>query len=170
MIFFTGTVSSGKGEHKRMVIPGRRGLVLPPDGWPDGFWPGSLNIRILRDGYPVGFQDPDDGGGGVALLDEGNPTPTLVLEWNQIENNSLKPKRGKPRRGTGQFWPALLTVVSTRHTRPCWVFRRVNSTIKRQLEIISECSLRDVMSLTDGTEVYVHLSSNDTKESERTFR
>lgn len=167
-ISFKGTVRSGKGKHNQMVVPGRTALASPPDGWPESFWPGSLNVGILPDGYPHGFQDPDTGGTGVVQLDDGNRTPALVLEWNQIENNGLQPKPDKPRRGTGQFWRAVLTVVSTGQTRPCWVFRRINSTIKRQLEIIADCSLRDVLSLTDGTQVYVHLSGSNTNGVNRT--
>jgi len=96
-----------------MVVPGRSELVSSPDSWPERFWPGLLNVRIPPDGYPIGFQDPDAGGAGVVQLDDGDPSPALVLEWNRIENNGLKPKPGKPKRGTGHFWPAVLIVVST---------------------------------------------------------
>lgn len=155
MIRFKGTVRSGKGKHHQMVIPGRKELAAPPDGWPEQFHPGSLNVGIPLDGYPTGFQDPDCGGCGVVQLDQGTPAPSLILEWNQIKNNGLKPKPDKPRRGTGQFWPAILRVSSTGVTHSCWVFRRIDSAIKRQLEIVADCALRGALSLTEGTEVFV---------------
>jgi hypothetical protein len=168
MIRFKGKVRSGKGKHNQMVIPGRNALASPPDSWPESFCPGSLNVGIACDGYPNGFQDPDSGGTGAVQLDEGSPTPALVIEWNQIKNNGLKPKAGKPRRGTGQFWPAVLTVVSTGQTQQCCVFRRINSKIKRQLEIIAHCSLRDTLCLNDDAEVCVDLWGADEKEEDRT--
>jgi len=167
MIRFKGRVRTGKGKHNQMVIPGRKALRSPPDAWPESFYPGSLNVGVPSDGYPDGFHDPDIGGAGVAQLDGGIPTPALVLPWNDIENNGLKPKPGKPRRGTGQFWSAVLTVASTGKTQECWVFRRINSTIKRQLEIIADCRLRNALSLNDGDEVYVDFLGGDETEGNR---
>jgi hypothetical protein len=166
MIRFRGNVGSGIGKHAQMTIPGRLEMASPPEGWPDQFHPGSLNVGIPRDGYPNGFRDPDDGGIGVVALDEGSPAPCLVLPWDKIANNGLKPKPGKPRRGTGQFWRARLTVVSTGQTADCWVFRRIDSTIKRQLEVMSESRLRSTLSLKDGAEVFVDLLQDD--ETDRT--
>jgi len=167
MIRFRGKVQRGKGKHNHMVIPGRYDIADPPADWPNQFFPGSLNVRIPKNGYPDGFQDPENGGIGIVALDERILEPSLVLRWDAIENNGLKPRPGKPRRGTGQFWPAKLTVVSTGQSADCWVFRRINSTIKRQLEIISDSFLRSTLSLDDGTEVSVDLLEKN--EDDRTM-
>lgn len=170
MIRFRGKVRSGKGKHNQMVIPGRDSLAHPSAHWPDRFFPGSLNIGIPPDGYPNGFRDPDNGGMGVAALDQGIPKPLLVLPWDKIENNGLRPKPGKPTRGTGHFWRAILTVVATGRSTGCWIFRRIDSTINRQLEIISESPLRSALSLDDGTEVLVDLLETGEEASDDSKR
>jgi hypothetical protein len=149
-----------------MTVPGRLEMTDAQEGWPNQFHPGSLNVLIPRDGYPDGFGNPDDGGTGVATLDQGIPAPCTVLPWDKIGNNGLNPKPRKPRRGAGQFWRARLTVISTGQTANCWVFRRIDSTIKRQLEVISESRLRSTLSLEDGTEVFVDILQEN--ETERT--
>jgi hypothetical protein len=150
MLRFIGRVRSGKGKHSELVIPGAANLNGAPPAWPAKFQPGSLNVGILKDGYPEGLTDPDEGGRGVTLLDIGSLEPTVILPWDRIGNNGLRPKAGKPRRGTGQFWPALLYVMSTGKSADCWVFRRVDSTIKLQLEIVSALHLKSHLSLIDG--------------------
>lgn len=155
MLQFIGNVRSGKGKHSELVIPGTAELNPAPRAWPDRFHPGSLNVGIRKDGYPEGFVDPDEGGRGVTLLDDGVIEPAVVLEWDRIANNGLRPKAGKPRRGTGQFWPAVISVPATGTTADCWLFRRINSTIKRQLEIVSSLHLKAHLSLEDGMDVSV---------------
>lgn len=160
MIQFTGKIRSGKGEHSDLVIPGSSELGKIISDWPKCFYPGSLNVGI--NGYPEGFSASPD---GVTRLDSGAIQPTVVLDWNQIKNNKLRPKQDNPQRGTGQFWPAVLTVDKTGESIDCWVFRRINSTIKKQLELISQKRIRESLSLDDGTEVSIKLYS---KEENRT--
>jgi hypothetical protein len=161
MTNFIGEVRSGKGEHSALTIPGATDWHDSPCGWPARFHPGSLNVRILKNGYPYGFTDPDEGGRGVSRLDDGVIEPTVVLPWGMIENNRLRPKTGKPRRGTGQFWPAIITVEATRDSAACWVFRRIHSSIKHQLELVSSLYLREHLALADGTVVFVDVYERD---------
>jgi len=154
---FTGKVRSGKGEHSKLLIPGAEDISDPPPDWPIRFYPGSLNIDILSDGYPQGFAPPESGGRGVSPLDDGGIEPTVVLPWDKIGDNKLNPKKERPRRGTGQFWPSVLTVVATTNKVDCWVFRRIDSTIERQLELVSNLALRAHLCLKDGMEVTVEL-------------
>ena len=161
MLRFVGKVRSGKGKHSELVIPGIADLNHAPTAWPDRFHPGSLNIGIFKDGFPEGFVDPDEGGRGVTLLDDGVIKPAVTLAWDRIGNNGLRPKAGKPRRGTGQFWPAVITVVATGGTSDCWLFRRIDSTIKRQLEIVSSLHLKVHLSLKDGMGVFVDVYGRD---------
>lgn len=154
---FTGKVRAGMGRHKQMVVPGRKSLLCPPDGWPEMFAPGSLNVELSPAGYPPGFHSPQSGGSGIRSLDSGIPTPALVLSADQIHNNSLKATTGEPRRGIGQFWRVVLTNVSTGQSVRCWLFRRIGSTMKAPLELIADCSLREKLSLTDGADAYVDL-------------
>ena len=115
-------------------------------------------------GYPEGFSDPDGGGRRVTLLDSGVIEPTVVLPWDKIGNNRLRPKAGKPRRGTGQFWPAVLTIVATGGSLDCWLFRRIDSTIKSQLELVSSLHLKTQLSLIDGMDVLVDVFAMDEDE------
>ena len=168
MTRFTGKVRDGKNKHNhQMKVPGRSQIDSDVEGWPESFFAGSLNVGIEGNGYPEGFSSPEDGGRGVCLLDDGVVPPDLVLEYNKIENNSLEPKRGKPGRGTGQFWRATVTVVLTGENYDAWLLRRINSGIKRQLEIIADCKLRDVIKLTNGSEVHVDLSADIDQENEK---
>ncbi len=134
--------------------------------WPAMFQPGSLNIGVAKDGYPTGFADPDEGGRGVTPLDDAVIEPVVVLRWDQIRNNGLRPKNGEPRRGMGQIWPAVITVLATGDSAVCWVFRRIGSSIKRQLEIISPLHLRTHLSLTDEIRVAVDVFGKGEAEAE----
>ena len=164
MFRFIGKIRSGKGKHSELIIPGTADLNHAPTAWPDRFHPGSLNVGILKDGYPEGFMDPDEGGRGVSLLDDGVIEPAVVLAWDRIGNNGLRPKAGKPRRGTGQFWPAVITVMATGSTADCWLFRRINSRIKRQLEIVSSLHLKTHLSLEDGMDASVDVYGRREKD------
>lgn len=161
MIRFIGKIRSGKGKHSELIIPGVAELNGAPPNWPTKFHPGSLNIGIAKDGYPEGFADPDAGGRGITPLDDGVIKPTVVLPWDKIGNNGLKPKKGSPDRGTGQFWPAIITVISTGDAAHCWAFRRINSSIRRQLEIVAATSLRNLLHLNDGVDVFVDIAGED---------
>jgi len=55
MFRFIGNVRSGKGKHSELVIPGIADLNHAPTAWPDKFHPGSLNVGIVKDGYPESF-------------------------------------------------------------------------------------------------------------------
>lgn len=155
MLRFVGHIKSGVGKHSQLVLPGSSVLQNAPADWPTAFTPGSLNVRIVRDGYPSGFTDPDLGGQGVMLLDGDTFPPTVEVPQDQITNNSLGPRRNEPNRGLGRFWRSQLTVESTGLSVNCWVFRRIGSSIKSQLEIVAGDHLRTAMALADGMMVVV---------------
>jgi CTP-dependent riboflavin kinase len=139
-----------------MVIPGRLAFAAAPDDWPETLHPGSLNVKIAEDGYPVQLLNRCPGT-LVEKLDSRMFAPAFEIPRDAIENNGLKPKRNKPRRGDAQVWRALLAFPT--HARPveCWVLRRFCSTIKRQLEIVSDKHLRKEFGLVDGVQVAVKL-------------
>lgn len=168
MLRFTGTVRSGKGHHSELVIPGAQGITDPPPGWPERFHPGSLNVGIPSDGYPRGFAAPETGGKGVTPLDDGVIEPAVVLPWDKIGNNRLRPKPRKPHRGTGQFWRATLTVRDSGEKVDCWVFRRIDSTINKQLELVSPLPLKQHLGLRDDMEVAVELFGKKEEDQDRT--
>lgn len=157
MLRFVGHIKSGIGKHSKLVLPDSSVLSTAPPDWPKVYTPGSLNVTVMRDGYPSGFADPELGGQGVVLLDGNSIPPTVEVPWDQITNNSLTPKPNAPNRGQGRFWRSRLTVESTGQSAHCWVFRRIGSTIKRQFEIVAGTHLRTAMTLTDGMAVVVIL-------------
>ncbi len=156
---FLGTVKSGLGKHSRLAIPGSGKLNgRPPPGWPPKFIPGSLNILVDDNGYPAGFAEIE--GDRLAKLDTGAFPPAIMIPATEISGNTLKPKPGMPRRGAGQFWPARISVSGTDKTACCWLFRRVGSSIKQQLELVSGVVLRKELLLTDGVHTIVDVKFN----------
>jgi hypothetical protein len=148
MLRFAGRAKSNSQKFSKQVrIPSRRNIHCPPLGWPENFEIGSLNIGI--DDYPSGFVAPEDGGRGVAELEQGSLEPVLVLEHFQI----ISPFPDKPARGRRQFWPATLTVSTTKAKANCWVCRRIGTAVVNQLELISYRKLRDYLRLEDGIPV-----------------
>ncbi len=51
-LVFRGHIGSGVGNYSKMVIPGRTALACAPDDWPETLYPGSLNVKIVKDRYP----------------------------------------------------------------------------------------------------------------------
>lgn len=142
---FHCVVRSGKGRHSRIAIPGKHKLRDSADDWPEQLYPGSLNALILAGGYPEGF-DALGRGVGMKKLDEGAFCPAFVIPADQITSNS---------RGDGQVWRAIVLVPSTGAECACWVFRRIRSTIRRQIELVANERLRDRLGISDGSNVLV---------------
>src|SRR5208282_5522513 len=87
---FSGTVRSNQGAFSQeMVIPGRKSLVLTPDDWPAKLEPGTLNIAIHDDGFPIDFQQLGKGD-GLKKLDERNFRPELAIPPWRIVGNTLQ--------------------------------------------------------------------------------
>lgn len=152
---FTGKVRSNKGRfHEDMVVPGRVALSSAPDDWPTELASGTLNVQINDEGFPDDFGEIGDGR-GVKKFDEGRFPPAFVIPQSEIIGNTLKPKEGKPHRGTGQVWRAELRNLTTGESAKCWMLRRINSGIAAQIELVSEYRLRDRLRLSDETPVRV---------------
>lgn len=156
VLTFRGHVGRGRGGHSKMVIPGRLALPTAPHDWPDRLHPGSLNVKIAEDGYPVQLLQRCPGT-LVEKLDSQIFAPAFEIPRDLIENNGLGPKRNMPRRGDAQVWRAELVIATRAYPVDCWVLRRFCSTIKRQLEIVSDKHLRAEFGLDDGAEVTVKL-------------
>src|SRR5260221_6277831 len=88
---FIGTVRSNQGEFSgQMVIPGRGGLVFSPTDWPMQLTPGTLNIQVNHDGFPVGFDEIGEGD-GLIKLDKGEFKPEFAIPPWRISGNTLQP-------------------------------------------------------------------------------
>lgn len=140
---FNCVVRTGQGKHAHMVIPGRSDLPDAPKDWPETLCPGSLNAGVSS--FPPEF-DALGVGEGLKKLDEGKFRPEFVIPKAKIKNNS---------RGDGQVWRARLRVSNSGAEVECWVFRRIGSTIKRQIELVAADHLRQKLNVNDGTEIVV---------------
>lgn len=150
---FAGTVRSNKGLfHQEMVVPGRDALSAAPDDWPSQLAPGTLNIAINSDGFPLEF-DQIGTGDRVKRFDAGTFVPAFVIGQREIAGNTLKPSASLPNRGTAQVWRAELTNLSTGEATKCWMLRRIGSTIASQIELVAAVHLRRELKLSDGTPV-----------------
>ena len=94
MIIFRGKISSGLGRHSELIIPGKHNLTDSPVDWPEEFATGSLNVQIVE--FPEALKSTRT---RLKALDRGVIPPTLVIPQDRIENNSLRRKFFKPRRG-----------------------------------------------------------------------
>jgi len=152
---FIGRVHSNTGKfHKEMVIPGRESLSSAPIDWPDCLTPGTLNVGIDEDGFPLAFDQIGDSA-GMNRFDEGQFKPAFVIASEEIAGNTLKPKAGHPRKGDAQVWRADLLNSSNGKKIRCWMLRRIGSGISSQIELVAEVNLRRELDLYDGTPVEV---------------
>jgi len=146
---FRGKIKSGLGKHKKLVIPSKTVLRNVPENWPVKFYPGSLNIKIDENGYPDNFHELGQNI-GVMKFDEGLFPPCLIIPKELIVNNT---------KGDGQVWLANICTINSNDIETCWVLRRKGSSVKKQLEIISEHCLREKMKLEDGMSITVLMYS-----------
>jgi CTP-dependent riboflavin kinase len=155
-LVLTGSIVSGKGHHSKITIPGRSSLPRAPDDWPETLHPGSLNVRIDdRFGLPKPLAKCP--GEFIDKLDSRMFRPAFEIPFDSIRNNDLKPTPKKPRRGDAQVWRASLFLVPRQLRIECWVLRRFWSSIKKQLEIVSDKHRRKEFQLADGAYVVVDL-------------
>ena len=152
---FIGTMQTGRCRFAHeMVIPGRDSLFLKPDDWPRQLAPGTLNILVNDDGFPVGFEEIGKSE-GLTKLDEGNFGRALLISPWKIAGNTIKDDSDNPTRGMGEIWRAELQVIATGRATKCWMFRRIGSDITSEIELVAEENLRTRLSLSDGTPVKV---------------
>ncbi len=154
-IIFKGKMTKGCGKYVELHVPGRNELSNAPADWPEVLYKGSLNVRIMRDGYPSEFSEA-----GLELttrsLDEELFSPAFTIEQRQFGNNKLKPKPEMPKRGSAQVWRAKLT--TNQEDFSCWVLRRFGSGLLHQLELLSGQHLRKACGLEDDQDVTVTLN------------
>jgi hypothetical protein len=144
-----GTVQAGGPG---LVLPGRDELTLKPDDWPVRLTPGVLHVGI--DGFPEGFDEIGEGD-GLKRLDEGRFRPALVIPQRKIAGSTLTPDADHPTRGFALVWRADLQAVTTGQASSCWALRVIGSDEPRQLSLVAEDDLRNVLNLRDGTAVKV---------------
>jgi hypothetical protein len=155
-LVFTGEVRSNKGQFSDMEIPGRGQLEQAPDDWPTQLCRGSFNVGISDGGFPDGFDELGEGE-GVQKLDRGSFAPEFLIPHNRIRNNSLKPRKGMPLRGHAQVWRATIELPGRQPPLACWMLRRIGSTIKRQIELVSDTHLKTTLDTDDGQTVVVRV-------------
>jgi hypothetical protein len=155
---FTGKVQSNMGRFaNEITLPSRSNASVCPPDWPSRIEPGTLNVRIDADGFPTSFNEIGSSD-GLKKLDEGRFAPAFVIPHDAIRGNTLPPKSNRPLRGTGQAWRARITVCGTGASHECWMFRRIGSTLRDQIELVSEQRIRSVLNLNqDGTPVTVEI-------------
>ena len=156
-LVFMCCVQRGIGCHANLKIPGRHELRDAPGDWPRHLCPGSLNCLIRDDGYPADFERLGKAE-GIAKFDEGLFAPEFVIPQASIGNNTLEPTSILPKKGTAQVWRAVLRAVISGKEERCWMLRRIGSSIKRQVELVSSVRLRDVLALNDGDPVAVTIT------------
>ncbi|HKI17144.1 MAG TPA: hypothetical protein VKA15_04665 [Isosphaeraceae bacterium] len=165
---FIGSVRSNQGAFSQeMVIPGRQSLVLAPDDWPATLTPGTLNIAIHDDGFPIDFEQLGKGD-GLKKLDERNFRPELAIPPWRIVGNTLQPTPDEPVLGSAQVWRAELEVASTGEVATCWMLRRLGSDIVSQIELVSDEHLRRRLNLCDGMVVKVTVWEAESKFKPKT--
>jgi CTP-dependent riboflavin kinase len=153
-IVFKGCIVKGIGQHTTLSVPGRNDITQAPTDWPTKLCPGSLNVRVVPDGYPTLFKEK-----GLAettkSLDKDCYPCTFQIAQPEFGNNRLTPTSGNPRRGSAQVWRALLSANGDNIN--CWVLRRYGSGLSDQLELVSEIHLRTKYGLRDGHAAIVAL-------------
>ena len=153
---FNGVVARGIGKHADLHVPGRHHISQAPAEWPLILFKGSLNVRILPNGYPASFADrglPNK----VSALDQNCFPCCFEIRYDQFGNNQLTPTAAYRRRGSAQVWRAFLDVNNHRIT--CWALRRYGSTLVDVLELVSDKGLRATYGLDDNQAATVVLQS-----------
>lgn len=96
---------------------------------------GSLNVLV-----PSPSSLPDD-------LDAKRPPPSIVIPKDDMRDNTC---------GDGQAWRCTLTTPKIPRPVPCWIFRRIGSTVDRGIiELLSAEELVNPNDLWDGDEVTI---------------
>jgi len=130
-------IVNGIGRHSDLVVPGRVEFDCASADWPERFFAGSLNVRILR--YPDEFLRH-----GLRLsmdaLDSGVFEPAFTIPHSQMLSNKLTPVPHNRDRGNAQVWRASLSANNL--SLVCWVLRRIGSQLKQQIELISQVGMR----------------------------
>ena len=139
---FEGVVCNGMGRFNVLEIPGRAKLPVAPADWPEVLTAGSLNVRIIHNGFPTDFTQRGLAASVVAF-DQGVFEPEFEIGWDQIGNNTLTPTSAMPRRGDAQVWRAEILLADGRSIRGCWMLRRIGSRVGEQLEFVAGRRLRD---------------------------
>ena len=158
-LVFVGAITSGVGKHVELHVPGRDEMPQAPADWPSVLCRGSLNVRILVDGYPALFLQQRFGN-TVRSLDTNCYPCAFEISQSQFGNNMLLPNPSEPRKGSAQVWKAVLTTND--QNIPCWVLRRYRSGLTDQLELLSDRHLRTAYHLENGQRVTVHLLHRET--------
>lgn len=158
-IEFKGKVVSGWRKHSELVIPGKAKLPNAPSDWPETLCPGSLNIEISSEELP---KELDVLGQGILIrkLDNGILRPIFVIEQKAIRNNTIGPNSSVKGRGDAQVWRAFIKVEKSQEIYDCWVLRRLDSGMTRQIELVSDVNLRRTLNLVDGEYVLVSLEGD----------
>jgi hypothetical protein len=153
-ISFKGLIADGVGRYIELHVPGREEISQAPSDWPIMLRKGSLNVRIVSEGYPRLFAAlglPNS----VRSLDL-RPFPcAFEIMQSEFRNNQLKPEPNLPHKGSAQVWRATLAWAGDK--RHCWVLRRYGSAVGEQLELLSEVHMRSTFKLVTGQPVIVTL-------------
>lgn len=156
-LYFIGTVISGCGKYSELEFPDKTKIEGASEDWPNSFFNGSLNIRINEDGYPKEFSQleyPNN----IKILDKIGFQPEFIIPGNLIKNNKLLPTPEYLNRGSAQVWKALLTNKHSEEAVCCWVVRRFDSGLYRDIELVSHIHLRKKLKLENGNNVEVCIS------------
>jgi hypothetical protein len=152
---FVGVVAKGRGKFSvQLRLPSKDQLSLAIRDWPEVAAAGTLNVHVERSGFPVeylaNFKEPS-----FRHLDSRRFAPEAELPWSDIGGNTLPPSREQPDRGRAQVWRATLMDLRTRNECLCWVFRRIGSGLRSELELVAHENLRGALALIDGSPVQV---------------
>ena len=153
-ISFRGVIGDGVGRHVELHVPGKDEIPQAPADWPTRLREGSLNVRIIPEGYPAFFAAlglPNS----VRSLDKKPFPATFEIAQQELGNNQLRAEPSMPHKGSAQVWRAVLTASGNNH--PCWVLRRYGSGVGEQLELLSEVHMRSAHQLVNGQAVVVTL-------------
>lgn len=143
-ITFIGEVVNGRGTHSELFVPGRVELNSSHVNWPTKLSPGSLNIKIRHNGYPIEFSQHKLRA-TVSSLDKSLFKAAFEIKREQFRNNILFPSKHTPNGGDAQVWISKLEVNN--RLIPCWVLRRYGSRLRTELEVVSDVKIRTTISL-----------------------
>jgi len=142
MLSFLGKINDGIGKHGDLGIPGREELQDPHTDWPSKLHPGSLNVAIDLAWLPAKVDRKKPARDVHRLL-----VPAVTISGSDLKNNKLN----EP----ADAWRAVMYKPSSKVLFDCWVFRRRDSGIGVQLEVVSDKPLRASYNLSTGDEVIV---------------
>jgi hypothetical protein len=144
-ILFKGFIVNGIGKHNELYVPGRKELPESHPDWPVKLCSGSMNVRVNHSGYPREFRE-NGWMRTVKALDTAKFKAPFGIRQDQFGNNRLKPTGSMQNRGDAQVWKATLKAGG--QSIPCWVLRRFGSGLSRELELVSDMSIRETYGFT----------------------